>query len=369
MKAPNTLRFLVTAGPTREFLDPIRYISNRSSGKMGYAIAVAARAVSPQVTLVSGPTALKPPQEVQFLSVTTAQEMAEAVWSRFDRVDICIMAAAVGDFRPKRMATGKIKKGAFAGMLELEATTDILAELGCRKKSQVLIGFAAETDDMENQAREKLARKKLDFIVANDSSAFDAETSRVTFIGREGKIERLSEMPKVEIAKLIVERAVRLIQCPRRSAGFLREVGADLFEAVVLAEIIKVGVFDEPARVVIPELDGLAQRRKRRIQLFHQRVAAREVIEHECVVRAKFREPLVDSKAFLPLSHLGVGVAKNLQRLDEIWVTAGDPLEKPDLEFEVFLPGGFATWQCCFTDRQHGDQFLYVRLYRRGAGR
>ena len=212
MKAPNTLRFLVTAGPTREFLDPIRYISNRSSGKMGYAIAVAARAISSHVTLVSGPTALKPPQEVQFLSVTTAQEMAEAVWSRFDRVDICIMAAAVGDFRPKRMATGKIKKGAFAGMLELEATTDILAELGCRKKSQVLIGFAAETDDMENQAREKLARKKLDFIVANDLSAFDAETSRVTFIGREGKIERLSEMPKVEIAKLIVERAVRLIQ-------------------------------------------------------------------------------------------------------------------------------------------------------------
>ena len=212
MKAPNTLRFLVTAGPTREFLDPIRYISNRSSGKMGYAIAVAARAISSQVTLVSGPTDLKPPQGVEFLSVTTAQEMAEAVWSRFDRVDICIMAAAVCDFRPRKMATSKIKKGSFGGLMELEATPDILAELGRRKKSQVLIGFAAETDDMENHAREKLARKKLDFIVANDSSAFDAEASRVTFIGREGKIERLSEMPKVEIAKLIVERAVRLIQ-------------------------------------------------------------------------------------------------------------------------------------------------------------
>jgi phosphopantothenoylcysteine decarboxylase/phosphopantothenate--cysteine ligase len=138
--------------------------------------------------------------------------MAEAVWSRFDRVDICIMAAAVCDFRPKKMATSKIKKSTFGGMLELEATPDILAELGRRKKSQVLIGFAAEMDDMENHAREKLARKKLDFIVANDSSAFDAETSRVTFIDREGKIERLSEMPKVEIAELIVERAVRLIQ-------------------------------------------------------------------------------------------------------------------------------------------------------------
>ncbi|MGA2138580.1 MAG: phosphopantothenoylcysteine decarboxylase [Verrucomicrobiia bacterium] len=211
MKAPNTLRFLVTAGPTREFLDPIRYISNRSSGKMGYAIAVAARAISSQVTLISGPTALKPPQGVEFLSVTTAQEMAEAVWSRFDGVDICILAAAVCDFRPRKMATGKIKKGAFGGILELEATPDILAELGRRKKLQVLIGFAAETDDVENQAREKLARKKLDFITANDLSAFDAEASRVTFIGREGKIERLPEMPKVEIAKLIVERAVQLV--------------------------------------------------------------------------------------------------------------------------------------------------------------
>jgi len=211
VKAPNTLRFLVTAGPTREFLDPIRYISNRSSGKMGYAIAVAARAISSQVTLISGPTALKPPHGVEFLSVTTAQEMAEAVWSRFDGVDICILAAAVCDFRPRKMATGKIKKGAFGGILELEATPDILAELSRRKKLQVLIGFAAETDDVENQAREKLARKNLDFITANDLSAFDAEASRVTFIGREGKIERLPEMPKVEIAKLIVERAVQLV--------------------------------------------------------------------------------------------------------------------------------------------------------------
>ena len=211
MKASNSLHFLVTAGPTREFLDPIRFISNRSSGKMGYAIAAAARAVSPQVTLVSGPTALKRPQEVEFLSVTTAQEMAEAVWSRFDRVDICIMAAAVCDFRPKKMATSKIKKGSFGRVLDLEATPDILAELGRRKKSQVLIGFAVETDDMENHASAKLTQKKLDLIVANDSSAFDVETSCATFIGREGRIERLSEMPKVEIAKLIVERAVQLI--------------------------------------------------------------------------------------------------------------------------------------------------------------
>lgn len=212
VKAPNTLRFLVTAGPTREFLDPIRYISNRSSGRMGYAIADAARAISSRVTLVSGPTALQPPEVAEFVSVTTAQEMAEAVWSRFDAVDICIMAAAVCDFRPRKMATSKIKKGPFSGVLELEATPDILAELGRRKKSQVLIGFATETDGMENHAREKLMQKKLDFIVANDVSAFDAETSRVIFITHEGKIERLSEMPKVEVAKLIVERALQLLR-------------------------------------------------------------------------------------------------------------------------------------------------------------
>ena len=212
MKAPADIRFLITAGPTREFLDPIRYISNRSSGKMGYAIAEAALSLSPQVLLVSGPTALTPPKGVEFVSVTTAQEMAEAVWSRFEAVDICIMAAAVCDFRPTKKAIGKIKKGSFGGTLELEPTPDILAELGRRKKSQVLIGFAAETNDLESNAREKLERKGLDFIVANDACAFDAETNRVAFITREGKVDRLAELPKSEVAKAIIERAVRLVR-------------------------------------------------------------------------------------------------------------------------------------------------------------
>ena len=212
MKSPADIRFLITAGPTREFFDPIRYISNRSSGKMGYAIAGAARALSSQVVLVSGPTALMPPKGVEFVSVTTAQEMAEAVWSRFEAVDICIMAAAVCDFRPKQTATGKIKKGSFSGVLELELTPDILAELRRRKKSQVLVGFAAETNDLETNAREKLVRKGLDFIVANDASAFDAETNRVAFIDGEGKIERLPELPKSEVAKAIIERAARLVR-------------------------------------------------------------------------------------------------------------------------------------------------------------
>ena len=212
MKSPSPLRFLITAGPTREFLDPIRYLSNRSSGKMGYALAEAACAVSSQVTLVSGPTALTPPQGVEFVSVTTAQEMAEAVWNRFDKVDVCIMAAAVSDFRPKQMAAGKIKKSAFNGMLELEPTPDILAELGRRKKSQMLIGFAVETDDVENQARKKLLEKQLEMIIANDAQAFDADTSCVSFIMSDGKIEHLPEMPKIEVAKAVIERVLRFVR-------------------------------------------------------------------------------------------------------------------------------------------------------------
>jgi phosphopantothenoylcysteine decarboxylase/phosphopantothenate--cysteine ligase len=208
------LRFLITAGPTREFLDPIRYISNRSSGKMGYAIAEAATAVSSSVTLVSGPTSLTAPKGVEFVPVTTAQEMAEAVWSRFGSVDVCIMAAAVCDFRPKKMAGSKIKKTAFGGTLALEPTPDILAELGRRKESQVLVGFAAETDDMEKHAREKLKHKGLDLIVANDSSAFDSDTNRVAILSTDGTVERLPELPKSELARRIVEQAVRLLRRP-----------------------------------------------------------------------------------------------------------------------------------------------------------
>jgi len=213
---PTSLRFLITAGPTREFLDPIRYISNRSSGKMGYAIAEAALAVSSDVTLVSGPTSLAAPKGVEFVSVTTAEEMAEAVWSRFGSVDVCIMAAAVCDFRPMKTSGSKIKKSSFGGTLELERTPDILAELGRRKKSQVLIGFAAETDHLEKNAREKLICKNLDFIVANDSSAFDSETNRVVILPADGNVERLPEMLKIEVAKVIIERAVGLA---RRDGG------------------------------------------------------------------------------------------------------------------------------------------------------
>lgn len=206
----NAPRFLITAGPTREHIDPIRYVSNRSSGKMGYALAEAARAVSSDVTLVSGPTALTPPANVAFVPVTSAQEMADAVFARYGRNDIVIMCAAVCDFRPKHAAANKIKKGGFSGHLELEPTTDILAELGRRKGSQVLVGFAAETDHVEDNARDKLQRKNLDLIVANDASAFDADTNRATLLFRDGRRETLAKMSKAELARVIVESALKL---------------------------------------------------------------------------------------------------------------------------------------------------------------
>lgn len=203
------LRFLITAGPTREFLDPIRFISNRSSGKMGYALARAARRYG-KVTLVSGPVALKPPAGVTFVTVTTAQEMADAVFTRFVEADVVIMTAAVCDFRPRRVAVRKIKKDSFTGTLELVPTVDILATLGKRKSHQLLVGFAAETDALEAHALDKLRRKNLDLIVANDAGAMEADTNRVTLLYRDGRVERLPEMPKARVAQEILRRITAL---------------------------------------------------------------------------------------------------------------------------------------------------------------
>jgi len=203
------LHFLITAGPTREFLDPIRYISNRSSGKMGYALARAA-ARRGRVTLVSGPVALKPPPGVTFVPVTTAAEMAREVFRRCRQTDIVIMAAAVCDFRPKTLAYRKIKKQELTGKLALAPTVDILAELGRRKRRPVLVGFAAETNDLERNAADKLRRKRLDLIVANDARAFDSDTNRVVIIGR-GTCEKLPEMSKVKLASEIVKRVLTIV--------------------------------------------------------------------------------------------------------------------------------------------------------------
>jgi phosphopantothenoylcysteine decarboxylase/phosphopantothenate--cysteine ligase len=207
-----TLRILITAGPTREFLDPIRYISNRSSGKMGYALAEAAKAAGMRVTLVSGPTALTPPKGVTFVPVTTAAEMGAAVLKRFPQCDVVIMTAAVCDFRPKHVARRKIKKQTFAGSLELVPTMDILAELGKRKTKQILVGFAAETDNLVRNACEKLHRKGLDLIVANDVSAMEADTNKVILIRRDGGHEELPEMSKKRVARAIVRRVSKSVQ-------------------------------------------------------------------------------------------------------------------------------------------------------------
>jgi phosphopantothenoylcysteine decarboxylase/phosphopantothenate--cysteine ligase len=200
---------VITAGPTREFLDPIRFISNRSSGKMGYALAEAANAAGMKVTLVSGPVALTPPKNVTVVPVTTAAEMAEAVLKRYSSCDVVIMTAAVCDFRPKRTAKLKIKKNTFAGTLELVPTMDILAELGKRKRKQFLVGFAAETDNHIRNASDKLQRKRLDLIVANDAGAMDSDTNKVTLIHRDGEREELPEMSKKRVARAIVRQLVR----------------------------------------------------------------------------------------------------------------------------------------------------------------
>lgn len=211
MSVANPLRMLITAGPTREYLDPVRYLSNRSSGKMGYALAEAARDWPARVTLVSGPTVLPPPAGVEFVAVTTAAEMAAAVFAAFDATDLVIMAAAVCDFRPRRVAEDKIKKHAFGGVLELEPTIDILAELGRRRQRQVIVGFAVETHDLERYAREKLHRKGADLIVANNVSAFDADRNAVSLVGRDGETVSLPEMSKRDLARELIRRAVALV--------------------------------------------------------------------------------------------------------------------------------------------------------------
>jgi phosphopantothenoylcysteine decarboxylase/phosphopantothenate--cysteine ligase len=208
----NHLRFLITAGPTREAIDPVRYISNRSSGKMGYALAAAARKISPHVTLISGPTCLKPPRGVKFVRVVTAAEMARAVFVQFPKSDVVIMAAAVADFLPKVVARKKLKKEGGLPRIVLTPTVDILRELSRRKKRQRLVGFAAETDSVQSNAVKKLRAKRLDMIVANDVSkrgiGFESDANQVTIFYADGTKEKSQRAPKPEIARLVVRRCL-----------------------------------------------------------------------------------------------------------------------------------------------------------------
>ena len=202
---------LITAGPTREPIDPVRYIGNRSSGKMGYALAEAALRRGAKVILISGPTALKPPASAKVIQVQTAQQMREAVMAHFDRATIVIKAAAVADFTV-RAADEKIKrKGPMT--LELEPTTDILAEVGAKKGSRIVIGFAAETNDVLANARKKLESKSLDAIVLNDVSqpgiGFDSERNAVTILTH-ASAETVPETSKWEVAHRVLDAVVKV---------------------------------------------------------------------------------------------------------------------------------------------------------------
>jgi len=205
---------LVTAGPTREPMDPVRFLSNPSSGKMGFAVARALKHRGARVTLVSGPSELKPPRDVEFVSVRTAQEMAAAVERHFAQAEIIIKSAAVADYRPKAVAANKIKKKEAVLQIEFEKTTDILAELGRRKGNRILVGFAAETQDFLANAREKLRRKNLDMIVVNDVGkrdiGFGTDINKVTLIMADGQTFDLPALHKDEVAHALLDRIAQL---------------------------------------------------------------------------------------------------------------------------------------------------------------
>lgn len=208
-------KLMITAGPSHEPLDPVRYISNRSSGKMGYALARAAVRRGAEVLLVSGPTALEPPAGVEFKKVTTATQMSEAVFEGFDVCTAVIMAAAVADFRPVQVSPAKIKRGHGPLQLWLEPNQDILKELGKRKTGKkLLVGFAAETENLAENAHKKLCEKNLDIVVANDvtreGGGFDADTNIVTIMDRAGAVRALPMMTKDEVADHILDHLLTM---------------------------------------------------------------------------------------------------------------------------------------------------------------
>jgi phosphopantothenoylcysteine decarboxylase/phosphopantothenate--cysteine ligase len=205
---------LVTAGPTYEDLDPVRYITNRSSGKMGYAVAEAAACRGAKVILVSGPANLDVPAGVERIDVRSAKEMHAAVADRIASASIAILAAAVADYRPVERHTEKIKKESAPLTISLEPTTDILAEVAKNKGQKIIVGFAAETDHVAENARKKLLSKNADLIVANDVTAegagFDQDTNIVTLFSRDGRDLALPKMNKSEVAQRILDEIVRL---------------------------------------------------------------------------------------------------------------------------------------------------------------
>lgn len=203
-------RVLVTAGPTREPIDPVRFISNPSSGKMGFAVARAAEQRGGKVILITGPTNLPDPNNITVIRAGTAREMAHAVFENMEDSDIIIKSAAVSDYRSKDQAEQKIKKEKDEMVLFLEKNQDILEELGRRKKDQILVGFAAETENLEQNAERKLAEKNLDIIAGNlvgrPSSGFGADNNKVTLFYKDGTKESLPEMGKNDVAHILLDR-------------------------------------------------------------------------------------------------------------------------------------------------------------------
>ena len=214
-------KVVVTAGPTREYLDPVRFISNRSSGKMGYAIAEAAHRRGAEVHLISGPATVAPPVEIECNYVETALEMLEAVSKVFDQADVVVMAAAVGDYRPQTFSDQKIKKTADQMTISLEKNPDIAKTLGERKQHQILVCFAAETENVLEYAYQKLINKNCDLIAANDvlaeGAGFSGDTNIVTLLDREGKREQLPLLSKREVADVILNHVIELSQTQQRN--------------------------------------------------------------------------------------------------------------------------------------------------------
>jgi phosphopantothenoylcysteine decarboxylase / phosphopantothenate---cysteine ligase len=216
---------LITAGPTCEDIDPVRYVTNRSSGKMGYAVAEAAARRGAKTILISGPTSLETPSAVQRVDVRTAEEMHRAVDAKFGDATIAIFAAAVADYRPAKRFDQKIKREKEALTITLEANADILATVARNKGNRLIVGFAAETERVAENARKKLTAKNADIIVANDVTAegagFDVDTNVVTLFSRDGRDVALPRMSKTEVAQRILDEVVRLrsvLHSPERTA-------------------------------------------------------------------------------------------------------------------------------------------------------
>ena len=223
--SPKDLRgeqILITGGPTQEAIDPVRFITNRSSGKMGYALAQMARRRGAEVILISGPVPLPlPRRDIKFVSVRSAEEMEKAVFANLKGSSVVIMAAAVSDYRPKVISKRKIKKGDSDTSLALERTDDILRKLGKRKGNRILVGFAAETEDLIANAQKKLKGKNLDLIVANDvtkpGAGFASDTNQVKILYPSGKVKDHPLMSKAEVSRFILDDVLSLLRRKKRS--------------------------------------------------------------------------------------------------------------------------------------------------------